>query len=123
METTYYTFTANEIIVAGDGVRQVSGGEGRRMVYLRRSSVADPAPAKGSNVVDFAAWRAAHVEPQSRPACEEDADGYSAEYAQTERYAPSVTRPARTAKGMYLDLVASLALIAVAASACISFLL
>lgn len=122
METTYYTFTANEIIVAGDGVRQVSGGEGRRMVYTRRTSVAEPSSRVESNVVDFSAWRAAHVRPE--PVCEDGAeDGFSVEYAPVERYAPSVTRTARTARGMYLDTVASLALIAVALSACISFLL
>lgn len=121
METTYYTFTANEIIVAGDGVRQVSGGEGRRMVYTRRTSVTQPAPSRGSNVVDFNAWRAAHAREESP--VEEEQDGFSAEYAPVERYAPSVTRTARSARGLYLDMVASLALIAVAVSACVSFLL
>lgn len=121
METTYYTFTANEIIVTGDGVRQVSGGEGRRMVCLRRGCPAAPAAVPGSNVVDFTAWRAAHAQPSAVE--REQEEDCSVEYAHTERYAPSVVRPARAARGIWLDLTASLALIAAAVSACVSFLL
>ena len=35
METTYYTFTAREILVSGDGVKQAVGGA-RRLALARR---------------------------------------------------------------------------------------
>ena len=58
MQTTYYTFTANEIIVTGAGVEQVSGDNARRMVFLRHSE-----PAKmqeEGKLIDFSAWCAEH---------------------------------------------------------------
>ena len=71
METTMYTFTANEIVVAGNAVRQASGGD-RRMVYLRHP-VNESAPATGGKVIDFNAWVAAKEEEEREElTCEAD---------------------------------------------------
>jgi hypothetical protein len=55
MKTTYYTVTAREVVVSGDGVQQVSGGNARQLVCLRT-----PAATGGDRgkVIDLAAWRA-----------------------------------------------------------------
>ena len=127
METTMYTFTANEIVVAGSAVRQASGGD-RRMVYLRHP-VNESAPAAGK-VIDFNAWRAAkEEEAHEERTCEanffedelfgEDVPAFELQSA------PAARRP-RTdhrARGMYLDWVASAAVIAVSLCASIAFFL
>ena len=70
METTYYTFTAREIVVTGDAVRQVSGGS-RRLVCVREAArpVAEAAPS--GKVIDLAAWKADREELQPEPEWEE----------------------------------------------------
>ena len=62
METTYYTLTAREIIVTGEAVEQVSGGEARRLVCLRRSSGEEKKTEDGGKIIDLAAWKAAREE-------------------------------------------------------------
>lgn len=117
METTYYTFSANEIVVTGSGVEQVSGGQGRRMVYLRHSAPKTAAPAQGK-VIDFDAWRASHETAAGEP------ESYADEEPEFEQERAPRTVPARRkAHGMYLDWLASVAVIAVAVSACVSFLM
>ena len=133
METTMYTFTANEIVVAGSAVRQASGGD-RRMVYVRHP-VNDSTPAAEGKVIDFNAWRAAKEEADELEAAFE-ADRFDDELFEDEfteedfpaeelQVVPSVRRP-RThhrAGGMYLDWVASAALVVVALCASVSFFL
>lgn len=117
METTFYTISANEIVVAGDGVEQVSGGEGRRVVCLRRSAP-KPAPGKGK-VISLDAWRAEHE-------AEEWEEEFRPEEEPEEKAAAPAARPRtdhRRERGLYLDWLVSLTLIAVAAAACVSFLL
>jgi len=133
METTMYTFTANEIVVAGDAVRQASGGD-RRMVYLRHPAP-EPASVSGGKVIDFNAWRAAQEE---QSVSSMDVTTFPEEINDFEDFFPEegpvaednrpVHRPrthhARRARtGMYLDWMATAALIAVSISVCISFLL
>lgn len=60
METTYYTFTAREILVTGDGVEQAVGGA-RRLVFARRAT-RPVQPAHKDNVIDLDAWRMAREE-------------------------------------------------------------
>ena len=118
METTFYTFSANEIAVAGTGVEQASGGDGRRVVCLR-SRVSGDRRTEGK-VISLDAWRAAHALEE---APEEDCLGQGpAEEAPAVR-APAQRPRRREARGAWLDWLASLALIAVAVSACVSFLL
>ena len=57
METTYYTITAREIVMSGDGVRQAAGA-GRQLVCVRRAGSAQGRTA-GDNVIDLSAWKAA----------------------------------------------------------------
>ena len=134
METTMYTFTANEIVVAGSAVRQASGGD-RRMVYLRHP-VQETAPVSCGKVIDFNAWRAAQEEAQSNSAyendaaCEEEHDfgDFLMQEEELLDHVPSARRTrshqVRSARrGMYLDWMASAALIAVSITLCISFLL
>ena len=62
METTYYTITAREILVSGDGVRQAAGGA--RQLVCRRCGGRTPAR---DNIIDLAAWKAAREEPDPEP--------------------------------------------------------
>ena len=128
METTMYTFTANEIVVAGSAVRQASGGD-RRMVYLRHP-VNESAPAADGKVIDFNAWCAAKEE-EAREELPFEADFFEDELFEEDvpsfelQSAPAARRP-RTdhrARGMYLDWVASAAVIAVSLCASIAFFL
>ena len=114
METTFYTFSANEIAVAGSGVEQASGGDGRRVVCLRGS-----APGSGrtdGKVISLDAWRAAHGAegPEPEDALPEEEPAARPVRARSDH---------RRERGVWLDWLASLALIAVAVSACVSFLL
>ncbi len=73
METTYYTLTAREIIVSGDGVEQAVGA-GRRVVYARRPAQA-PLTERSGKVIDLTAWRsaqAAEEREQAWPAWEDE---------------------------------------------------
>lgn len=120
METTFYTFSANEIVVAGSGVKQVSGGQGRRMVYLRHTEPRTASPSAGK-VIDFDTWRARNEDAV-------DEMKFSTAMQMEEVYGGGVraerTGSARRAvRGMYLDWLASVAVIAVAVSACVSFLM
>ncbi len=72
METTYYTLTAREIIVSGDGVEQAVGA-GRRVVYARRPAQA-PLPERSDNVIDLAAWRSAKAEAEWEEVCSDWGD-------------------------------------------------
>lgn len=60
METTYYTLTAREIIVSGDGVSAAVGAPARQLVCVRHP-VEQQAPAR-DNVIDLAAWKEAREE-------------------------------------------------------------
>lgn len=60
METTYYTFTAREILVEGDAVQQVSGGA-RQLVCVRKAD-SRPEGAGRGKVIDLADWKAAQEE-------------------------------------------------------------
>ena len=60
METTYYTLTAREIIVSGDGVSAAVGAPARQLVCIRRPA-AQSGPLR-DNVIDLAAWKAAREE-------------------------------------------------------------
>lgn len=123
METTFYTFNANEIVVTGSGVEQVSGGQGRRMVYLRHSAPKAAAPAAGK-VIDFEAWRSCHEDTETEPDfCVEDAALFMDAENTCDAPAATAASPRRASHGMYLDWLASVALIAVAVSACVSFLI
>lgn len=117
MQTTYYTFTANEIIVTGAGVEQASGGSGRRMVYLRHSKPL-PETSENGKLIDFTAWCADHEAElcMNGDEREEEACFEAEESVCDER----TERGARI--GMYLDWIASAALAAVALSACVGFL-
>jgi len=134
METTMYTFTANEIVVAGSAVRQASGGD-RRMVYLRHP-VQETVPVSNGKVIDFNAWRSAQETQQSSSSVEKNAlpeeedvfeDTFSPEEYSSEDVQPTHrvrSHHARRAhRSMYLDWMASAALIAVSISVCISFFL
>ena len=134
METTMYTFTANEIVVAGSAVRQASGGD-RRMVYLRHS-VQEAVPVSSGKVIDFNAWRAAQEAQQSdSPVAESTLLTEEDDFEDTfspEEYPSECLYPAhrvrshharRARRSMYLDWLASAALVAVSISVCISFLL
>ena len=61
MKTTYYTITAREILVSGDGVERAVGG-GRQLVCARKTVPAATGAAKRNNVIDLAAWKAARKE-------------------------------------------------------------
>ena len=128
METTMYTFTANEIVVAGSAVRQASGGD-RRMVYLRHP-VNESAPATGGKVIDFNAWVAAKEEEEREDStCEADFfedEPFAEDVPSFEMQSVPAARRPRTdhsARGMYLDWVASAAVIAVSLCASIAFFL
>jgi hypothetical protein len=130
-----YTFTANEIVVAGSAVRQACGGD-RRMVYLRHP-VQETTPVSGGKVIDFNAWRAAQEEEKSisayedEPAfdVEDDFEEFLPQEEELQESVPSTTRRPRShqvrraRRGMYLDWMVSAALIAVSITLCISFLL
>lgn len=106
MQTTFYTFTANEIIVTGAEVEQVSGDNARRMVYLRHSKP-EPEAAEGGKLIDFCAWCAEHEEPDAAPAAAE------------KRFA-AAARWMEKLRGWDLDRILSVALIAVSLFACIN---
>ena len=124
METTFYTFRANEIVVAGDGVEQAIGGEGRRLVCVRRSAARPSGGARG-RVISMEDWRAAHA-PEGADWTEEAEDWREPESPAEGR---GTDRPARTRtdhsgeRGGCLELLASAALIAFSAAACAAFLL
>ena len=131
METTYCTFRANEIVVSGSGMEQVSGGEGRRMVYLRRAAPVQP-PRSSGKVIHLDAWKSAHPqEPHPQLQCAPSRQARAPHTQPGSAQEPSDPRPAehpaapspRRERGMYWDWLASLALIAVAAAACVSFLM
>ena len=61
MQTTYYTITAREIVVSGDGVKQAVGA-GRRLVCTRRPASVER-PVRSGNVIDLAAWKTAREAP------------------------------------------------------------
>ena len=105
MQTTYYTFTANEIIVTGAGVEQVSGDNARRMVFLRHS---EPACAKQSEgkLIDFSAWCAEH---------EVEAAEENEEHSRRNLW-PELRRMLRN---LDLDKMLTCALIAVSLFACV----
>lgn len=115
METTFYTFTANEIIVTGAGVQQVSGNNVRRMVCLRHSGSAVEQSADG-RVIDFSAWRAAHDVEENVDETEVFEEEVSAGKMRKARNVRDVFR------GMDLDQVVSAALIAVSVFACVGVL-
>ena len=126
METTFYTFSANEIVVTGDGVEQVSGGEGRRLVCVRRGAAESGSvrPARGK-VISMEVWRAAHAsdeedwteEPEDWMESEDPAEG------REERRSIRARTDHSGERSGYLELLACLALIAVSAAACAAFLL
>ena len=60
METTYYTLTAREIIVSGDGISAAVGAPARQLVCVRRP--ASQEEQAQDNVIDLAAWKAAREE-------------------------------------------------------------
>lgn len=117
METTFYTFTANEIIVTGAGVQQVSGDNTRRMVYLRHS---EPVPSQlaGGKIIDFNAWCAAHEE---ETCMEEEALTFCGEEEACEK--DGMRNPMwDVLRKLDLDKALSAALIAVSVFACVGIL-
>lgn len=60
METTYYTLTAREIIVSGDGISAAVGAPACQLVCVRRP--ASQEEQAQDNVIDLAAWKAAREE-------------------------------------------------------------
>ena len=54
METTYYTLTAREIIVSGDGISAAVGAPACQLVCVRRP--ASQEEQAQDNVIDLAAW-------------------------------------------------------------------
>ena len=56
METTYYTFTAREILVEGAAVQRASGDGARQLVCVRKT--ARPATQKEGKVIDLTQWKA-----------------------------------------------------------------
>jgi len=105
MQTTFYTFTANEIIVTGDGVEQVSGDNARRMVYLRHSEPAIKTREE-SNLIDFTAWCAEH-----------EVEAVEEKPQKARLHVWQMLR--RMMRNLDLDKVLSLALIAVSLFACV----
>ena len=124
METTFYTFSANEIVVTGDGVEQVSGGEGRRLVCVRRGVSQPSRPAQGK-VISMEAWRAAHVanEEDWTDEMEDWMESESPAERREECRSPRARTDHSRERSGYLELLACLALIAVSAAACAAFLL
>ena len=108
METTYYTFTAREILVSGDGVEQAVGGA-RRLALARRPAE-EALPVRRDNVIDLAACRAAREEEAAEEAWEED-------LSQVWAPAPAVQpRPRRDHRSRILyggELLASLSVVGV----------
>lgn len=118
METTYYTLNAREIVVSSDGMAQVSGGEGRRLVFTRQTPVS-AIPRKPDNVISLADYRSSQAEPSGGEDPDFPPDG-------PECSTPGLSRARtnhRQEKVSYLELVTSAALIGVAAAACAAFLL
>lgn len=109
METTYYTLSAHEIVMQGNAVAQVSGGEGRRLVLTRRMPAR--APRKRNNIISLADYRAQlerQEEPESLPVF-------------TPR--PRTDHHHHTHSGTtWLEAVTCASLIAMALSACAAFL-
>lgn len=60
METTYYTFTAREIVVEGQQVAAAAGGPARQLLCVRRG--AERAADAGDKIIDLAAWKFAREE-------------------------------------------------------------
>ena len=103
MQTTYYTMTAREIILSGDGVEAAAGGP-RQLVCLRQNGDR-PLWERRDNVIDLAAWRAAREEP---------ADGALWETLEEEGVTASPRRPRRRhTAGMGAEWLATLSVIAV----------
>ena len=117
MQTTFYTFTANETMATGDGTEQASGGSGRRMVYLRHTEPVSAAP-EGGKLIDFHAWCSEHE--AELHANEEPLEEETMEEEEKTVCRERTMRSGRI--GMYLDWIASAALAAVAVSACIGVL-
>jgi hypothetical protein len=60
METTYYTLTAKEIMVAGDAVASAVGAPARQLVCVRKP--AGRTEQGRDNVIDLTKWKAAREE-------------------------------------------------------------
>jgi len=107
METTYYTLSAHEIVMQGNAVAQVSGGEGRRLVLTRRMPL--PAARKKNNIISLADYRAqleCRDEPEVLPVF--------TPRSRTDHHAHGGTT--------WLEAVTCASLIAMALSACAAFL-
>ena len=115
MQTTYYTMTAREIILSGDGVEAAAGGP-RQLVCLRQNGDR-PLWEKRDNVIDLAAWRAAREEPADDALWQraaEPADGALWETLEEEGVTASPRRPRRRhTAGMGAEWLATLSVIAV----------
>lgn len=110
METTYYTFTAHEIVAEGETVAQASGDGLRRTVYLRRTA---PLSEGAGKVIDLAAWRTQDL-PDETP---EDYMGPEAPVEPAEAEQPRQTaEDRRQAALMRGELAATLGVICVLAA-------
>lgn len=95
METTYYTLTAQEIIVSGDGISAAVGAPARQLVCVRRPA-AQTEPIR-DNVIDLAAWKAGREEEARL-----EAEWYAGVDEALAAPAPAAPRPRRDHKKQVL---------------------
>lgn len=88
METTYYTFTAREIVVEGAQVAAAAGGPARQLVCVRKPVGGQE--KRENNVIDLTAWKAAREEEQRL-----EAEWYDGVDQRLEQPAAAAPRPRR----------------------------
>ena len=107
METTYYTFTAREIVVEGQQVAAAAGGPARQLLCVRRG--AERAADAGDKIIDLAAWKSAREEEARL-----ESEWYDGVDEALEQPAPAEARPRRDQKRAVLcggELLATLSVV------------
>ena len=107
METTYYTFTAREIVVEGQQVATAAGGPARQLLCVRRG--AERAADAGDKIIDLAAWKSAREEEARL-----ESEWYDGVDEALEQPAPAEARPRRDHKRAVLfggELLATLSVV------------
>lgn len=107
METTYYTFTAREIIVEGRQVAAAAGEPARQLVCIRRG--AERSAASGDKVIDLAAWKSAREEETRL-----ESEWYDGVDEVLEQAGPAAARPRRDHRRAVLfggELLATLSVV------------
>ena len=106
METTYYTFTAREIVVEGQQVATAAGGPARQLFCVRRGA---ERAAAGDKIIDLAAWKFAREEEARL-----ESEWYDGVDEALEQPAPAEARPRRDHKRAVLfggELLATLSVV------------